>query len=164
MPAGNESLICGGYTLSWHSNPLGMFEGDSGLPQLEHSTAAEEIGNTSVYGRSVIDGIYLGANWFATMTCLEYITGTKDAFWPYATMGRMGTIGVLQFSISQALVMTAISGTSASSTPATLTATNTLLANGFTTRLFYGPTLRKVPLRFRLFPYTSTQVKWFSET
>lgn len=140
-------------------------EGDSGLPQLEHSEAAEEIGNTSVYGRSVIDGVHLGNNWFATMTCLEYKAGPKGAFWPYnATLGTTGVVGVLLYSLSQALIYTAVSGTSASAAPASVTASKTILAPGFTTRLFYGPTLRKVPLRFRLYPYTDTNVKWFSET
>jgi hypothetical protein len=166
MPVGSETLIAGGYTATWNSVALGVFEGDAGLPTVEHTASAEEIGNTSAYGKSVIDAVYQGANWFSAFTCIEYKAGPIAAFWPYsATLGVMGTIGVLLYSISQALVLTAIAGTSASATPATLTAAKAILQPGFTGRLNYGPTLRRVPLRFRLFPYiTASTVVWFVQT
>lgn len=90
------------------------------------------------------------------MTCEEYRSGPISSFWPYhATLWRLGTIGVLLYTLAQSLVLTAVSGTSASASPATFTAAKTILLPSFATRLVYGPTLRTVPLRFRLYPYDS---------
>src|SRR5437660_1779663 len=76
-----------------------------------------------------------------------------------------GVIGRLLYDLSQALVLTAITGTTASASPATLTAAKTILLPGFTPRLSYGPTLRKIPLRFRLFPNViGGNVGWYSLT
>lgn len=166
MPVGGETLVAGGYTVSWFNAQMGILEGDQGLPRLEQSVEAEDVGNTSAYGKSVIDGIYQGANWTAGFTCLEYKAASTAAFWPYdGTLGRMGVIGRLLYSISQALVYTAIANTSASASPASLTASKSILLPRFATGLVYGPTLRRVPLRFRLFPYSSGgNVVWFTQT
>ncbi len=166
MSIGSESLVSGPYTVTWNSVDLGVQEGDSGLPRLEHSTKAEAIANTSAYGKSTIDEIEQGADFFISMTLIEYKTGPKAAFWPYsAVLGRMGVTGRLLYSISQALVLTAVAGTSASASPATLTAAKTILMPGFSTSLVYGPTLRKVPIRFRLYPsIVSANGCWFTET
>lgn len=166
MPAGSETLIAGGYTATYGGTALGMFEGDGGLPTLQHSNAAEEIRNTSVYGKSMIDGVYQGANWNMSMTCMEYKSGPLAAFWPYnATLGQMGTIGVLLYSLAAAVVLTAIAGTSAAATPATLTASKCILQVGFLPQILYGPRLRTLALRFQLLPYTSGgNVIWFSQT
>src|SRR5689334_14423085 len=87
-------------------------------------------------------GIQEGAGGFMSMTLEEYKAGPISAWWPYsATLGRMGVIGRLMYSISAALVLTAVAGTSASTSPATLTASKAILLPGFGTRLMYGPTL-----------------------
>lgn len=166
MPVGGESLICGQYTLTWNSTALGMMQGDAGLPTIEQSGKSEPIGNSDSYGKSTIDGIYQGADWFASMTCMEYKAATIAAWWPYSTLGRMGTIGRLLYDMSLPLVMTSIAGTPAATSPATLTATRTILAPGFGTRLLFGPTLRTVPLRFQLLPYyvTGSVPGWFTTT
>lgn len=156
MPVGSETLIAGPYTATWNSVALGIFEGDASLPTIERTDVVEDVGNTSAYGRTIIDGVFLGSNWTAQMVCMEYKAGPLAAFAPYhATLGRLGTIGVLIYTLSQALILTAVSGTSAASTPASLTASKSLLLPGFAARLVYGPTIRKVPLRFRLLPYDS---------
>jgi hypothetical protein len=166
MPVGGETLVVGPYTATWNSVALGVFEGDAGLPSLEHQAAGEDVGNTSAYGRTVIDSVYLGANWFSSFTCIEYKAGPISAFWPYhATLGRLGTIGVLLYTLSQALVLTAVAGTSAATAPATLTASKSILLPGFTPRIMFGPKLRTVPLRMRLFPYDSAgAIIHFSQT
>ncbi len=166
MPVGSEVLIAGPYTATYNGVALGVFEGDAGLPTLERTDSEEAIGNTSAYGKAVIDGIFLGSNWTAQFTCIEYKAGPLSAFAPYhATLGAMGTVGVLLYSLSKALIFTAVAGTSASATPTTLTSLNTLLLPGFSARLMYGPTLRKVPLRLRLFPYlVGNVVSHFTQT
>lgn len=166
MPAGSESTIAGGYTVTWNGVAVGMLEGDGGLPTVDQSGQSETLANTSVYGKTPIDDLYLGNAPSASMTCLEYRAGSAAAWWPYnATLGRLGTIGVWMYSLSATLALTAIAGTSASATPATWTASKTVLMPGFATRLVYGPTLRKVPLRFRLYPYlNSSNVVFWIET
>jgi hypothetical protein len=79
-------------------------------------------------------------------------------------MGVMGVIGRLRYDLSQALVLTAIAGTPAASSPATLTASQAILAANFPWKLLFGPTLRKFPLRMDLLPYTATGVVWYTES
>lgn len=143
-----------------------MFEGDAGVPTIEQSSKAEPIANTSRYGKSTIDAIYQGGDFFAQFMCEEYRTGSIAAWWPFGTMGLMGIIGRLYFAMSAPLVFTAVAGTPAAATPATLTASKAILAPGFNTKLLYGPTLRKVPIRQILLPYDTGGgvIGWFTQT
>ena len=165
---GGESLLAGAYTITWDSVSLGLFGGDSEAPVIEQTTEAEPVNNTTIYGKSEIEAFYQGGNWFASMTCLEYKAGTYGPWWPWgAGLGAMGTISGTFTGSAQALVMTAVTGTPAqiAGAPNTLTANLAILARGFNTRLLYGPTLRKVPLRFQLYPYThSGSVVWLVQT
>lgn len=157
MPVGSETLVVGPYTATWNSVALGVQEGDAGLPTLEFASSVEPVANTSAYGKTTIDEVYQGVNPTIGMTLIEYKTGPIGAFWPYhATLWRIGTIGVLLYTLSQALVLTAVAGTSAAASPATWTANKAILLPGFAVRLAYGPTLRKVPLRFRVYPFDSS--------
>jgi len=166
VPIGGETLICGQYTVTWNSNALGVMLGDSGLPTIENSNKGEPVANTDAYGKTTIDAIYQGGDYFASMTCLEYKANTIAAWWPFGSLGVMGTIGRLYYNLSQPLVLTAVAGTPAASSPATLTASKAILAPGFSSRLLFGPTLRNVPLRFQLLPYLigGTTAGWFSTT
>lgn len=165
MPAGGETIIAGAYTVTWNGVSVGMFEGDGSLPTLEQTSKAEMIDNTSTYGKSTIDGVYQGADWFISYTCMEYKAGSIAAFWPFGANGVMGIISRLLFSLSAPLVMTVVAGTPAVGSPNTLTAPNTILAPGFNSRLLFGPTVRKVPIRQILFPYSNSgTIQWFSQT
>ncbi len=166
MPVGGEVLIVGEYVVTYNSVAIGILEGDAGLPTLSQMTKAEPIANTSKYGKSTLDAIYQGADWFAQFTCLEYKAGPLAAFWPFhATLGHMGIIGRLYFDLALPLVLTSIAGTPAATTPATLTATRAILAPGFNTQLLFGPTLRKVPIRLQLLPFdVGGAPSWFTQT
>lgn len=158
MPVGSEALIAGAYTASFGGSALGLFEGDAGLPVMEHSMVAEDVGNTSLYGKTVIDSLQQGGNVFFAFTCLEaYLSAVKSAFWPYhSTLGRLpAAMGALLYDSSAALVLTAVAGTPAATSPATVTSSKCILAPGFNTRWVFGPTLRKVPIRLRAYPYSS---------
>lgn len=167
MPVGGEVLIVGEYTATYGGVALGIFEGDAGLPTLSQQTKAEPIANTSKYAKTTIDAIWQGADWFMQFTCLEYKAGPRVAFWPFhATLSALGAIGRLYYGMASPLVLTAVAGTPAAATPATLTASKTILAPGYNTQLVYGPTLRKVPLRLQLLPYVlnGTTVGHFTQT
>jgi hypothetical protein len=167
LPAGSENLVSGAYTGTLSGVALGVFEGDAGLPALEHTRVAEDVGNTSFWAKSVIDSIEQGGNIFISFTCIEWgKAAVRTAFWPYnATLGRMPTVGVLLFDSAVPLVLTAVAGTPAATQPATLTASKVALMPGFTPRIMFGPTLRRVPLRFRCFPFSSGGNNvWFTVT
>lgn len=165
MPAGSETIIAGQYTVTYGGVALGIFEGDAQVPAIEWVHKTEPIANTDAYGKTTIDHIGQGLDAFFSGTCLEYKAGPISAMWPLSTtLGRLGVIGRLYYDIAAALVLTAIAGTPAVTSPATLTASRSILAPGFNVKLLYGPTLRKVPLRLQLLPYTSTVVVFFTTT
>jgi hypothetical protein len=157
MPAGGESIIDGQYTVTWNSSSAGIMEGDAGVPTIEQTNFAEEVNNTDKYGKTSIDAIYQGGDWFAQFTCIEAPKGLA-LFWPFGAFGVMGIIGRLYYSMASSLVLTAISGVPASGS---ITAAQAILAPGYNTKLLYGPTLRKVPIRQKLFPGSSG---WVSTT
>lgn len=152
------------YTVGWNGLTLGIMEGDAGCPTLECVNHAEVVNNTDAYGKTTIDAIYQGGDWFAQMTCIEYRAGSIGAVWPFGQLGVLGVIGRLYYaSIASSLVLTAIAGTPAAASPATLTATKAVIAPGFSSRWLFGPTLRKIPLRFQLLP-TGANVAFFTTT
>lgn len=164
MPAGGETLVCGVYTVTYNSLALGLLKNDDGLPTLELTNEGEDI-TGDAYGRSVIDGIYQGGNAFIGLTCEEYKAATLAAWWPFSSRGRMGLIGRLHYDMALPLVLTAVAGTPAASSPATLTATRAFPSPGTQRRVVFGPTLRTLPLRWRLYPYSSGgNVVWYTET
>jgi hypothetical protein len=161
------TLIAGQYTVTYNSVAVGYMEGDAGCPTIEHTMHAELVNNTDQYGKMLIDWIYQGVDETAQFTCMEYNPGSRLCFWPFivtggfATLGTIivpttGPIGRLGYDMSMALVLTAIAGTPAQlgAAPATLTASHAILAPNFPTRRIFGPTLRKLPIRMVLFPYT----------
>lgn len=164
MPAGSETLIAGQYTCTYSGTAMGIMEGDSGVPTIENTNHGEPVNNTDAYGKSTIDGIYQGGDYFAQFMCMEYKAGSIAAFWPFGALGVMGVIARLYYDMAAALVLTAVAGTPAATSPATLTATKSILAMGFNGRLLFGPTLRKVPIRLQLLPFTSSGVKWLTQT
>lgn len=154
MAAGSETLIAGQYSVTWNSVAMGIMEGDQSVPTIEAQAESEPVASTDKYGRMNVDDVYLGANAFAQFVCYEYRAGTKACWWPWgSSMWLTGVVARLGYSLSQALVLTAIAGTPAAASPATLTASKSLLAFGYNTKLLYGPTIRKVPIRLRLYLY-----------
>jgi len=159
------TVIAGGYTATYNSTDMGQQE--DGF-RLRLSFAKEEI-RSNTYGDSVIDAVYRGGNCFLSGTFIERDSVLAKAavspFNPYGTaMGHMGLVGRLDFGLSQSLVMTAISTLSAASSLATLTATNAIIDQNLSTEVPLANRASFLPLTFRLYPYLSTDVKWFSVT
>lgn len=158
------TFIAGAYTMTWNSVALGIQRGEQESPSLEFQAFMEEIRNTDAYGRMLLDGIYLGGDYTFSCFCKEYKAGPIAAMWPFGTFGVAGVIGRLMTDLAQSLVLTSVTGTPAVATPASLTATKTLLAPNFPVKLLYGPTLREVPLRLNLYPIDSSGIKWLTQT
>jgi hypothetical protein len=156
-------LVDGQYLCSILGASVGIFEGDGGVPSVEQTSYEEAVNNTDAYGKSRIDGIYQGGDSSFAGTLMEYKAAGIAAMWPYGAPGVMGIIGRLRYALAGALVLTAISGTPAASSPATLTATYAILAANFPIKLLFGPTLRKIPLKMDLLPYAGgSGVIWHS--
>lgn len=154
------SFIAGPYTLTYNSQSLGIIEDAAALEFL--NSMQPIVGDN--YGDVIQDAVVRNGNMYLDFVLQEYnVAGARAAFWPYSsTFGIMGQSGVLLSSYSQALVLTAVAGTSASSAPASLTFTNCVLAPGHNLRLLFGSRLRNVPLRMLALPYVSTSARFFS--
>jgi hypothetical protein len=128
-----------------------------------HGDVQSQAETTWPAARRVTKLIYQGADYEAMFLAMEYKAGTTGAWWPYGTLGLMGIIGRLRYSLSAALVMTAIAGTPAAASPATLTASHALMSANFPTQLLFGPTLRKLPMQMDLFPYDTggAAIGWY---
>lgn len=107
------------------------------------------------------DAVYQGAEMHLAMNLIEFRSAAVDAImWPYGNYLQTGVVGRLDnvSSLTRAIILTAIVGSSASSGvgvgwPFTLTLPYTILAEGFPVELLLAPDLRIVPLRMRVYPY-----------
>lgn len=145
------SFIAGPYTATYKQLALGQTA--DGF-RLTHSFFKRLITGDS-YAQSPQDDVYQGAEMFCQFRLIEYnAAGTKAAMWPYGTYLTMGTVGRVskQQGLAGSLVLTALAGTPAAGTPATLTFSYAILAEGFPVDLLFAPDLREVPLRMRVYP------------
>lgn len=135
--------------------------------------AKDVIGETDAYGSSVIDAIYRGiADVFISALALEWKAGLLNAMMPYATLAPSGAtffgpgvIGRLDSNVAGILIATATSATPAAAAPATMTATFAITAESFDIKWALNSKLRKMPLRWRIYPYDDAgTVKYFTAT
>jgi hypothetical protein len=113
------------------------------------------------------DAIYQGRAVFAEYDLIEAASaGIVDLIDPYAstigtplTVGPIGTLDVGWASSpsyagrAKQLVLTAVAGSAAASGgPASITLPLSILAEGYPVRVLYGPDLRNVPIRQRIYP------------
>lgn len=158
MPVGGESVLAGQYLATLNSVTLGIHEGDAGVPAIEQRTEAELIQSSDAYGSMIIDGFWRGGNFTYQGVLQEWRSGSKSALWPYAsTWGQHGVIARRLYDLAQPLVLTAVTGTPAqvAGDPNTLTASRAILMPGFSQKILFGPTLRKIPLQMLLLPFLS---------
>lgn len=171
-----DTLIAGRYSATYNANDVGITRDGYALTI---DSEWEEIGETDAWGQSVIDGVWRGGNCFLQFTSVAYKTGSLQAFWPFGgPLAGPGVLGVLFDStqatplpiaqlasnIAKAFVLTATAGTPAAATPATLTATAALLARNNNGRIMLNSKLRDVPVRLRLYPFTSAGITRFFTT
>lgn len=160
------TLVAGRYTVTFNATSVGLLESNGSTdPAIEAIPLAEAVNQTDGWGDADIDFVSRGSNAFAQFICKEYKAGSIGAAWPFGTWGSFLTAGLMMGdSYAKALVFTAVAGTTAAAAPASVTATYALPAPNNPTRLLMGPTLRKVPIRFVLLPYTSSGDKHFALT
>lgn len=164
MPVGGEQLVAGPYTCTWNGAPLGIFEGDDRVPTIQQTPRAQRVENTDRWGRIPIDSVHLGAVTVFMGTLMEY-PKALPVLWPFGIWGAdVGPVGVLKYTLARPLVLTAISGTTAGDSPATLTAAKAIIADDFDVTLKFGPTVRVVPIKMDLFIYETSPNKFGSHT
>lgn len=158
------SFIAGGYAVLLGGSTVGQIQ-DGCL--LEQTLNGEPIRGDN-YGDTIQDFVFRGGDVFMNMVLTEYnATAAKTAFWPWSTTwGKIddGVIGKLGTALAAVLLLTAVSGPSAASAPATFTANKAILAPGFPVQMLFAPRLRTVPIRLQLLPYNETTNQFFKLT
>lgn len=153
MPMLTEAIVAGPYTITYNSVALGIFEGDEGVPSIEQTQFEQPVNSTDRYGRTKIDAVWMGNQYVFQGILMEYAKALA-ALDPVGTFGSsIGSAGVLKQTLAKALVLTAVSGTSAATAPATLTANRAVPAADFNAKLAFGPQYRKAPIKLDLLPY-----------
>lgn len=147
-----DTFITGRYTTTYNTVDVGIQE--EGF-ELGMQTKEDVIEKSDAFGDMIIDTIYRGVNWTLMFTGLAYKSGTYTPFYPFGALGTVGIISRLGSDLAVALVMSAVSGTPAAATPASLTATKSKLAENYDGKLLFNSRLRTVPIRQRFLPYDS---------
>lgn len=148
------SFIAGQYTATWNALALGQTA--DGF-RLTHQFFKRLI-TGDAYAETPQDAIYRGAEASIAARLIEYNAAAVQTLkWPYnATAWTIGTIGRLDVggALAKSLVLTAVSGTPAAATPATVTAALAILHELFPVEVLFAPDLREVPIRMRIYPNT----------
>lgn len=142
-----------GYTLSWR-------------------IAAQAIQPSDQHGDAFIDGVLRGiSDMFLESESLEAKTGSYLALTPLQALAATGVtyigpgvIGRLMSDVAGITILTSTAATPAASTPASITATYSHLAENFDARLLLNSKLRTIPLRMRILPYLDTVIKYVTAT
>jgi hypothetical protein len=161
-----ESPVAGHYTGTY--NAVGVGYTTNGF-ELEQTVKQEVINDTDAYGESTIDWIYRGGDCYLMWASKVYKAGSIAPFWPWGALGVMLTsaapMGRLASAVATAMVLSAVANTPAASTPASLTASKSLLAPNQSGKLLYTSKLREVPVRLQILPTeASGTVTWFTMT
>ncbi len=143
-------FIAGAFTGAYNSNACGITE--EGY-DLQWEPKQDAIEKSDVYGDMHIDSIYRGTNWFFQTEFMEVKQATNAASYPWGSaFGVAGIIGRLASDVAAALALTATAGTPAVATPATMTATKTILAPGSNPHNQWNSRLRTTPVRLVMLP------------
>ncbi len=153
-------FIAGQYTTTYNSVSVGITQ--EGF-ELQIESTNQNVTPSDAYGDSIIDMVYRGGNVHLQFEGLAYKAGAITPFWPWGAIGTMGVIGRLASDVASSTVMTALTGTPAVASPATVTASKSILASNNPARLLFNSKLRTVPIRLILLAYDSggSVIKWF---
>jgi hypothetical protein len=136
----------------------------SGGQNLRYRPSIKKINNTSLYGDTLIDGIYRGLSGVQLLVTFKEWTSTiRSLLWPWSTnLGEQGRIGQLASALAAPIVLTAQAlSPAAVNGPATLTASLALLAPENDVSVLFGPDERDIPVLFDLYLYDDSGTKVF---
>lgn len=152
----------GHYAMTHNGNACGLVT--SGGQSLRFRPSIKKINNTSLYGDTLIDGIYRGMSGVQLLvTFKEWTAAIRALLWPWSTnLGEQGLIGQLSSELAKPIVLTAQAlSPAAVNGPATLTAALALLAPENDVSILFGPDERDVPVLFDCYLYDDSGTKRF---
>jgi len=146
------SFIAGQYTATYGGSALGQILNGFEL----RWTFLREFIRGDNFARARQDGVYQGAELDVLYELMEYnAAGAQGAFWPFdAAFLDLGTIGVLDSSKDASLVLSAVAGTPAAASPASITLPNTILAE-VPVSVNLSPSLRTIAIQQLVYPSSS---------
>jgi len=154
-----EDMTTGPYTSVYNTSPLGLSrEGYN----LQHSIRQQNVEGTDLYGDTLIDYVWRGANVTVDFTVLSFKKAiAASVLWPfgnnlYVLGNTANPIGRLASDLAKVLLLTVQPNTPAAAVgfgPATLTANKAILAPGANFRQLFDSRLREVPISLTLLPY-----------
>lgn len=152
-----EDFATGPYSGTYNAIALGLTEGGY---TITHNQKAEEIAQSDLYGRTMLDYIWVGADVSCEFSLLAFTKGVAPLNPFTAALYRVWNaatpVGTLASNMAKAMVLTATANTPAAALgPATLTAGLSILAPNYSASHLYDSKLRKLPLRMQFLPYTS---------
>lgn len=168
------SFLAGGYTSTYNAKALGQ-TGDGYRMTVE---TFKRVITGDYGGETPQDAVYRGQRRSTQFRLLEAnAAGVLDLLYPYSDtigdewdLGQIGLLdvrgqgGVSAASRAKAMVLTAITGTSAANDgPATITIPLSILAGSFPVELLLAADLKEVPIRMEHYPNMSTLL-WGSST
>lgn len=126
------------------------------------------VRRTTSFGSTLVESIYMGADWQLRMLMLEYVfSGHRQVAWPWGTVGalvpvpiefpvRMGRVGRRGTDNAGVLALTQSSAVSGSAlSPLTFTANFAILKPGSQSGWAFDSKLRTTPVVMDLLPYDS---------
>jgi len=131
------------------------------------------IAQSAIYGDCILDAVYRGGNCALSYLSMEFNKSMLNGFAWYqnavgvANQGKMGTVGTMDVASSKALytILTSVSGTTAASSPATLTNIQSALIEGHELNWSMTSRLKTQPIMARLYPYTASSIEvWYAVT
>lgn len=161
-----EDFAVGSYAATYNATSTGLTKDGY---RITHDQKADTIQQSDLYGDTMLDYIWRGANVTCDFTCLAFTKGVPvlNPFTAalYQLWAAAQPMGRLASDLALPLVLTATANTPAATLgPATLTATNAILAPNYSTTHLNDNRLRELPLRLQFLPYTSGAVIIFAAT
>jgi hypothetical protein len=163
------TFVAGRYSGTLNAVDIGITEDGY---HLRWKFEKDPVNKTDAYGSTLIESFYQGANVWCGGVFKEFKAGVIAAVSPYNTWANVGAvnfdlgiIGRADTGIATALVLSATAGTPAAVNPATLTA-QVVQDDSAQVEQNFGPTHRKTPFLFRLYPTNPSGViiRFFSTT
>lgn len=154
------SAVAGPYTCSHNAASPGLTRDGFRLNVERFKTPVQ----SDYYGESVIDSVIRGGNVSLTWEGIEYAAAvavlTNHQFAAHVLAGKLDVGSTLV----ETTTLTAVAGTTAASTPASLSSTHSVPMEG-QNELLFAAQLRTVPITLRFYPYDSSgTVIWFATT
>ena len=148
------SFIAGRYNVTLGGSTVGQLA--DGI-RLEHTVYKEDIRGDN-FMQQIQDALFHGQDMSAAYELIEYnATSARAAFWPYGSgyLNQSVVIATLDTANAGQLILTALAGTPAAATPASMTFPLAILQKNFPLGILFSPRLRRVPIRQQLYSNSS---------